>query len=132
MDFEKIRERYRTFLAWDSTNIQERIAAIANEYAYFQTMYFHTSKAHTEIEKEIDTLWQGKYKFYRHEFDDKLNPSEIKGFIDKDLDILSLRGKMSNHKTYLTFFEECMKNLNNMRWDIKSYIDYMKFKSGLH
>lgn len=131
MDFDKIRERYRAFLQWDGNNVQERMFSIANEYAYFQTLYFHTSKNMTDIEKEIDSLWQGKFKFYKHEMDDKLSNTEIKGFIDKDLEILSLRGKLSNHKTYLTFFEECMKNLNNMRWDIKAYLEYIKLRSGV-
>lgn len=130
--FKKIKDRYTDFLLWNKDNVDEKICNIASEYAFFQQLYISTSRKKSIVIQEMEELWQGKWKYYKHNFDDNLNNTEIKSFIEKDLDILKMRSTITTHEIYMNFFEECMKNINQLRWDIKSYIDYKKFQAGLH
>jgi len=131
MDFDAIRQRYRDFVDWNKDNIEERITRTAGEYAYYQTLYIQVSKKKNELEQKLDEMWHGKWKYYKYEFDVALDKSEIKGFIDKDIDMIKLRGQISNHESYENFFKECMKNIDQLRWDMKHYIQYKQFMAGI-
>ena len=133
MDSEKfklIKDRYNNFLIWDSNTVDQKLFLVAGEFAYFQNLYITTSRKRSTLIKEMDSLFQGKWKYYRHNFDDAIKESDIHKFIEKDIDVLTLRSSITAHDIYMKYFEECMKNLNQLRWDIKSYIDYKKFQSG--
>ena len=131
MNFDKIRERYREFIEWDGSNVEQKMTQIASEHAYYLNLYYETSRKKTSLEKELKELYQGKWKYYKYEFDGSLDKSEIRLFIEKDLDVIRLTGQLSNSESALNFFDVCMKNVDQMRWDIKWWLDYNKFKAGL-
>lgn len=129
---EDIRRRYTEFLQWNKDNLDEKIMNISAEYAYFQSLYYETAKKHTIAQKVHDDLWQGKYKYYKFEFDMNLNHTEIKTFLEKDNELIEKLVEVRKLKDLLHFLEEAMKNINQLRWDIKSFIDWKKFQAGLH
>ena len=131
MDFDEIRKRYREFLDWDKDTLDDRVTRMAGEYAYYQNFYIQATEEKNKVETELKEMWQGKWKYYKYEFEVSLDKSEIKGFIEKDLDIIKLQGRLTNYETYRDFFKECMKNIDQMRWDIKTYLDYKKFMAGM-
>lgn len=130
--FQKIKERYTNFLMWDNNNLDEKLFLVSGEYAYFQNLYITTSRKRSQLVKELDELHHGKWKYYKHNFDDSLNNSEIHKFIEKDIDVLKIKGNITTHEIYMKYFDDCMKNLNQIRWDIKTYIDYKKFLAGVN
>ena len=130
--FKEIKDRYTKFIEWDEHTLDDKLFRVASEYAFFQSLYTSTSRKKSQLLTELDSLHHGKWKYYKHNFDDALSQSDINKFIEKDLDVLKLRGTITNHEIYMRYFEECMKNLNQIRWDIKSFIEYKKFKAGLN
>jgi hypothetical protein len=128
---EAIRKRYLEFLKWDDKSVDLKIIQIAGEYAYYQSLYYETSKKMTLAQKDHDDLWQGKYKQYKYEFDISLNHSEIKTFLDKDNELLAKLVEVKKLRDFANFLEEAMKNINQLRWDIKNYIEWKHFQKGM-
>jgi hypothetical protein len=85
----------------------------------------------TLAQKDHDDLWQGKYKQYKYEFDISLNHSEIKTFLDKDNELLAKLVEVKKLRDFANFLEEAMKNINQLRWDIKNYIEWKHFQKGM-
>lgn len=129
---EDIRERYINFMHWDKDSVDIKLISISGEYAYFQNLYYETSKKLTIAQQSHDELWQGKYKQYKFEFDISLTHNEIKTFLEKDNDLLAKLVEVKKLRDLANFLEECLKNINQLRWDIKSFIDWKKFQAGLN
>lgn len=129
---EDIRERYINFMHWDKDSVDIKLISISGEYAYFQNLYYETSKKLTTAQHAHDELWQGKYKQYKFEFDISLTHNEIKTFLEKDNDLLAKLVEVKKLRDLANFLEECLKNINQLRWDIKSFIDWKKFQAGLN
>mgnify|MGYP001450532553 CR=1 FL=1 len=131
MKFEDIRNRYIEFLKWDSSIIDIKIMSVAVEYAFFQNLYYETSKKMTTAQKEHDDMWTGKYKQYKFDFDIQLSHTEIKTFLEKDNELLAKLVEVRKLKDMASFLEEAMKNINQLRWDIKHYIEWKNFQKGI-
>ena len=129
---EDIRKRYINFMHWDKDSVDIKLINISGEYAYFQNLYYETSKKLTIAQQAHDELWQGKYKQYKFEFDISLTHNEIKTFLEKDNDLLAKLVEVKKLRDLANFLEECLKNINQLRWDIKSFIDWKKFQAGLN
>jgi len=131
MNLQEIRERYVKFLEWNNENLDEKLLKISGEYAYFQSLYYETVKKINIVQKNLDELWTGKFKWYKHEFEITLTNNEIKSFIEKDNEIIQLNFNIKKLNALKEFLMEALKNINQLRWDIKSYIEWKKFQAGL-
>ena len=69
-----------------------------------------------------------KYRFYKLEYDIKLNDYEIKNHIEADLEDSYNVIKMIENQ--ITFYKETIETLDKSIWMIKYLIDTEKFKSG--
>jgi hypothetical protein len=128
---EKIRNRYIEFMNWDENSVDTKLMTISSEYSFFQSMYYESIKKLTQAEKEHDEMWQGKYRLYKFDYDMSLSHTEIKQFIEKDNDIIGKRVEVKKIKDFSEFLGKCLENINQLRWDLKSFIDWKKFKAGL-
>jgi hypothetical protein len=128
---ERIRNRYMNYMEWNQNNIDEKMITVSGEYAFFQSIYYETSKKLTQADKIHDELWQGKYREYKFEYDMSLSPTEIKAFIEKDNDIIAKRVEVKKIKDFLDFITKCLENLSQLRWDMKHYIQWKQFQAGL-
>jgi hypothetical protein len=84
---------------------------------------------HTKYSFDLDRQWQEKYLYYKNEFNITLNNTEIKSFIDKDLEYLEIKQKLKEVTDLLEQIESVIKGLDSMRWTIKSIIDWQKFQA---
>ena len=131
MTIDEIRARYINFLVWDKDNLEEKVYKLSSEYGFFLNIFYETSKKMTIAQKEHDELWQGKYKVYKFEYDIQLSHNEIKTFLEKDNELIGKLVEVRKLQDLKSFLEECLKNLNNMRWDIKHYIQWKEFQKGI-
>jgi len=72
----------------------------------------------------------GEIPLLQNDFDFALSNTEIKQFIEKDLEILELKDKLQKVEIMLQKIEDVLKGLDNFRWTIKSLIDWENFKAG--
>jgi len=78
--------------------------------------------------KSLGSTRKQKYRFYKLEYDIKLNDYEIKNHIEADLEDSYNVIKMIENQ--ITFYKETIETLDKSIWMIKYLIDTEKFKSG--
>jgi len=128
---EKLFEKYNEFIKFDTSDIDDRLRKHTEILGYYQSAYYTIKQKHTKYSFELDRKWQEKYLYYKNEFNITLNNSEIKSFIEKDLDYLETKKKLQEVTDLLEQIEIVLKGLDSMRWTMKSIIDWEKFKQGV-
>jgi len=78
--------------------------------------------------KSLGSARKQKYRFYKLEYDIKLNDYEIKNHIEADMEDSYNVIKMIENQ--ITFYKETIETLDKSIWMIKYLIDTEKFKSG--
>mgnify|MGYP003132416275 FL=1 len=78
--------------------------------------------------KSLASTRKQKYRFYKLDYDIKLNDYEIKNHIEADLEDSYNVIKMIENQ--ITFYKETIETLDKSIWMIKYLIDTEKFKSG--
>jgi hypothetical protein len=127
---EKIFQKYEEFVKFEVEDISDRLLKLPEIVAYYQEIYFSVSKKLQKLRFELDKKWQERFLYYKTEFNISLSSSEIKTFIERDLEYIDIKEKIAALELLLTKIEEVLKALDNMRWTIKSLIDWEKFKAG--
>jgi len=111
-------------------NISEKLIELPKIIAFYQNYYFTFKDKFYKLQNEIEKKWTEKYIYYKNDFDFSLTNSEIKQFIEKDLEMLDLKYKLNQIKGILEKFEESLKNLDGIKWTLKTLVEWEKFKSG--
>lgn len=127
---DNIFEKYYEFIKFELNELDERLTRLPSIIGYYQNVFYTLRQKHTKYNNELDTKWQEKYMYYKTEFDISLNNAEIKAFIEKDLEYLSIKFKLQNVADLLDQVETTLKGLDNMRWTIHDLISWEKFKQG--
>ncbi len=127
---EQLSKRYFDFIEFEIKDISERLNELPSVVGHYQGAYFILKKKHHKYSFELDRKWQELYLYYKNEFNIALNNNEIKQFIDKDLEYLDIKEKLSNVNHVMSSIEEIIKGLDNFRWTVKSLIDWEVFKAG--
>lgn len=127
---EPLFQKYKEFIEFEIKDISQRLHELPSVIGYYQSAYFALKSKHTKYSIELDRMWQARYMYYKNEFNIVLNNSEIKSFIEKDLEYLDVKDKLLKVHVTMENIESIIDALNNMRWTIKSLIDWEMFKAG--
>lgn len=131
ISIQDLQSEYEVDVTWDEFNAPGVLQHIAYNISKYQKYYFEYITSRHKIEEALGNKYQELYLFYKLEFDVTLKDSEIKTFIETDKEYLKLKSAMSKIEAVINYIEECMKNLNSLRWDIKTFLDLEKFKAGI-
>lgn len=127
---DKIFDRYNKFIEYEFSDISERLLGMPSIIGYYQSIYFTLKKKFDLYSIKLDRKWQEKYLYYKNEFNITLNNTEIKQFIEKDLEYLDIKESLQNVKTVLEQVEQTLKGLDTMQWTLKTTVEWEKFKQG--
>ena len=130
MELAKIIEEYERDVIWEFSKMDKYIQALPMTVQKYQGYWFTLKRELDKIDDEYDDKWMSRYIYYKNDFDIKLSSSEIKDFLSKDLELNKLKKKQRQLISSIEYLEKCLKNLDNIRWDISRCIDFEKFKSG--
>ena len=109
-------------------NIDSKLKEIGKLYAIVLKKYKETLYALNKKEIELSNAWAERFSYYKCDFELQLTNSEIKNFIENDIETSELRLEVKNLKADCEVLEKHLKNIENLRWDIKALIDYMKLE----
>jgi len=113
------------------TNLSNKLIQLPYIIIKFQKKIFLLRKKIKDTSLEIDKIYQKKYLYYKNDFNFTLKDSEIKNFIERDVDILEKRKDLDKVEVAYENLMDIIKSLDNVRWTIKSIIDNEKFKAGI-
>ena len=127
---EQLQKRYFRFIEFEIKDISERLNELPAVVGHYQSAYFQLKTKHSKYSFAVDRKWQELYLYYKNEFNIVLNNSEIKQFIDKDLEYLDLKEKLHNVESIMGSIEDIIKGLDNFRWTVKNLTEWEMFKAG--
>jgi len=98
------------------------------QYLTIYTEHFNREKAVLEQLIAIkDKIIGERYDHYRFNFDKELKPSEIeKYYLPKDQKILKINQMIQQQQWRVDFFGLCVKAIEKMQWNMKTYLDSLK------
>ena len=129
---EKMFDKYNEFIEFGDNELEERLFRLPALVGYYQNVFYTMQKKHTKYTYELDIIWQERYLYYKNDFNFALTNTEIKSFIGKDLEYLHKKLKLQEVTDVLNQVEIVLKGLDQMRWSIKSLIDWKKFQMGVY
>jgi len=127
---EKLFEKYNEFIIFELKDIDRKLIEINGVVGYYQSAFFTLKKKFDLYSIKLDRKWQEKYLYYKNEFNFNLNNTEIKQFIEKDAEYLDLKESLQKVKTLVEQVELTLKGLDSMGWQLKTLVDWEKFKQG--
>ena len=123
-----MQDKIQKLMNIDSNNLDSKLKEIGKLYAIVLKKYKETLYLLNKKEIELSNAWAERYSYYKCDYDFQLTNAEIKNFIDNDIETSELRLEVKNLKTDCEVLEKHLKNIDSLRWDIKSLIEYMKLE----
>jgi hypothetical protein len=131
MTFEKMQEEYEKDIQWEFNKMDKYLQQLPSIISKYQNHWFKLKRAYDKIEREHDDNWAVRFSYYKHDYDIKLTNSEIKDFLNKDIELNKYKHQAKQLFTQIEWIERCLKNLDSIRWDLKNALDYQKFIAGI-
>ena len=139
MNIEKLKEEVKKDLSIDKTDLASesiRIPQIHNKYLNFlMTDRLTLSKLETDLTKLRHRKWlYYTGKMSQEELDDlgwdsfdlTVLKTDIDRFINADDDVIHLQHKVALIKEKVSYLDGVMRAINNLNWNIRSAIDWMR------
>jgi hypothetical protein len=117
--------------------------AINQPYLYGKYINIHAEEKITlkSLQRKMKQLKKDKVEYYKgnanpEEYAKKpLNitilKSQIPNYVESDSDVLDLQARLDLQEIKLEMLSEYLKSINQRSWNIRSAIDYIKFKHGV-
>ena len=139
MNIEKLKEEVKKDLSIDKTDLASesiRIPQIHNKYLNF---LMNDRLTLSKLETDLTKLRHRKWLYYtgkmsREElndlgwdsFDLTVLKTDIDRFINADDDVIHLQHKVALIKEKVSYLDGVMRAINNLNWNIRSAIDWMR------
>jgi hypothetical protein len=143
MKLEDIQVLWEKDCQIDRTELGEESLKISQLHSKYFKLFSAERLSYKKMEKDFKELARIKFEYYNgvlsHEelrnygwdpFSLKVLKSDLHIYIDSDKDIAEARLKMDLQKEKIDFVENIIKSLNSRGYQIKSAIDWEKFKVG--
>ena len=139
MNIEKLKEEVKKDLSIDKTDLASesiRIPQIHNKYLNF---LMNDRLTLSKLETDLTKLRHRKWLYYTgkmsqeelddlgwYSFDLTVLKTDIDRFINADDDVIHLQHKVALIKEKVSYLDGVMRAINNLNWNIRSAIDWMR------
>ena len=138
MNIEKLKEEVKKDLSIDKTDLASesiRIPQIHNKYLNF---LMNDRLTLSKLETDLTKLRHRKWLYYTGKMAEELDDlgwdsfdltvlkTDIDRFINADDDVIHLQHKVALIKEKVSYLDGVMRAINNLNWNIRSAIDWMR------
>lgn len=123
-----MQDKIQSLMDIEQNNLDKKLKEIGKLYSIVLKKYKETLYALNKKEIELSNAWAERYSYYKCDYDFQLTNAEIKNFIDNDVKTSELRLEVKNLKADCEVLEKHLKNIESLRWDIKTLVEYMKLE----
>lgn len=144
MKFEDIMNEWETDAKIDNTELARESLRTPQLHSKYMKMLTMEALALKRYDFEHKNMLRLKHQYYMGTLDKETldiqgwspNPmriikQDLPLFLDSDLDLQELMGKIDVQKQKITFLESVVKTITNRGFLIKNAIDWQKFTSGI-
>lgn len=144
MKLSEITEMWSKDAKFDETKIGDASLGIPTLHAKYISLLSSMKLNLRKAESDYYRMRKKKYRYYRGEMSrdelvaeeweqylgNKPLKAEMDEFLQTDDDLLLLEDKSEYYKTVIYTLEQIMRSLNSRTWDIKNYVEFMKYSQG--
>jgi hypothetical protein len=144
MKLEDIFELWSKDADIDRTELGEESLKISQLHAKYFKIFSSERLSLKKLESDLKVLKRQKYEYFSGtlDYDEmtelgwepnplKLLRADIPQYIDSDKDIIELTLKISYQQEKVDFLENAIRSLNSRGFNIKSAVEWEKFKVGI-
>lgn len=143
MNISELHDLWEQDSKFDRTELGEESLRIPILHSKYFKLYSEERKALRQWESAFKVLYKLKYEYYNgtiseedlrenawEPFGLRLLKTDIAMYLDADKEIIKARNYISQQQDKLDFLESIIKNLPARGYQIKSAIDWERFKVG--
>ena len=131
-NFEKLQGIIKRAVIWDEDTIEEMEKKLGKMYQNLTNIFFKekllTDDLQTELKKMYSDLFIELKTKSNRAYDTK---HEVDTVINSNEDYYRKTLEFNKQKAILKWIEKTMDNLNNIKFEIKDYMNWKLFKSGM-
>lgn len=116
---------------YNINTIEETIKNCGKIYSILLKKYKLALSDLNSLEISLSNKWAERYSYYKCDYDIQLTQQEIKSFIENDLETSQLRFQIKEKMSEIKVIEGHLKNIDSVRWDIKTLLEYKKLEKTL-
>lgn len=102
------------------------LLTLSSKIQKWQTLFSKKTSKYKSLMIEKDIKFVELYKYYKFEFNIKLDKSEISSFVSADAEYREILKELNYNEVIISFCERAMKTLENQHWNLKTRLEYMK------
>lgn len=124
----------------DETNLDRESLRIALLHGAWYSIFMTEARVYRSASNDLKRLRRQKTEYYLGKAQDSVyekSPLDLKVlrqdldlYLDSDEEIIALDEKVNTQKLKVEMIESFIKSLNSRGFNIKSAIDFLKFKNG--
>lgn len=143
MKLEDIQNLWEKDCDIDRTELGEESLKISQLHSKYFKLFSSERLLFKKLDKDYKDMYRTKFEYYNgvlsHDelkengwepFSLKVLKSDLHIYLDSDKDLMNFQLKLEMQKEKIDFLENIIKSLNSRGYQIKSAIDWEKFKVG--
>lgn len=127
--FEDLFEEIEKDLEINSVNLQEKLFKVPNLHTKYLRMFYNYQKIYLKKKKQLNELYTEIYDKYKNG-DEILDKKEIQFYVLSDKEYSDLKYKVNQLENMIDILEKTVKRVNNLSFDLKHIIEWVKFQEG--
>lgn len=145
MKLENIQSEWSKDSTIDPSNLLNEAMRGASLHSKYWNILSKERLIYVKLTEDLKQLKHDKFWWLMHGDDEvtiskgwRLPPKgqivikdEAKGYVEVDQDVVSLTLKVSMQKEKIEFLESIIKSISSRSFDVKNYIEWSKFQSGI-
>ena len=142
MKFSEITEMIEKDSVIDNANLDRESLRVSLLHGKWYTIFMEEARLLRRMYNEFKKLKKFKTEYYLGKCTDdvyekfplhlKVLRSDLEIYLDGDEEMLALDEKVEDQRLKVNTIENFIKALNNRGYNIKTAVDFLKFKNGLN
>jgi hypothetical protein len=142
---EKIRQNADQDLKFDSADLDGEALRIPQLHNKYMNLLADAKMNLRNARNEYDVLLREKWEYYTGKMDAetlarkgwapfqlRVLKSDLDIYMNSDTDLIHQKNKIEMREQVRDFLESVVKGIMNRHWQIRSAIDFLKFKHGIN
>ena len=129
--FKNLQEIIEKQLEWDEENILEMEKKLGKIFQRLTDIFFKVKVTVDNLDLDIKKMYSDLYVSLKQtskiSFD---NNNKIDNYINSDQAYYNLNVEFNTKKAMLDWIEKTLSNINNVKFEIKDFMNWKMFKSG--
>lgn len=131
-DFELLKIKLEKSLQWNHENMQIKLIELAKLYQTHCGILCSEKKEQMKLQIDLEEIYGELYKTYKFESTYRWDTKgEIESQIFADKKYINIKKLLNDKIVIVEYISQTIDNIKNVSYQIKSYMDWERFKAGI-